>query len=55
MGADELGHTESADAVFAEDFGHLGVGGEVLLVVGVLEVVLLQVRPQVLDAPGPGE
>ena len=34
--------------------GHLLVGEEVLLVLGVLEVVLLEVGPQLLDALGPG-
>jgi len=50
----ELGHAESPDAVSAEDLGHLLVGGEVLLVLGVLEVVLLDVGPQLLDAIGAG-
>jgi len=49
----ELGHAESPDAVSAEDLGHLLVGGEVLLVLGVLQVVLLDVGPQLLDALGP--
>ena len=34
--------------------GHLLVGGEVLLVLGVLQVVLLDVGPQLLDALGAG-
>ena len=50
MGAEELGHAESADAVVSEDLGHLLVGDEELLVLGVLEVVLLDVSPQLLDA-----
>ena len=54
MGADELGHAEGADAVLAEDLGHLGVGEEVLLVLGILEVVLLKVSPQLFDALGAG-
>jgi len=50
----ELGHTESPDAVSAEDLGHLLVGVEELLVLWVLEVVLLDVGPQLLDALGTG-
>ena len=41
-----LGHAESAHLVGAEDLGHLLVGDEVLLVVGVLQVVLLDVGPE---------
>jgi len=54
VSADVLGHTESTDPVVAEDLGHLLVGVEELLVLGVLEVVLLDVGPQLLDALGPG-
>merc|ERR1719369_1071174 len=50
----ELGHAERPDAVSAEDLGHLLVGVEVLLVLRVLEVVLLDVGPQLLDALGAG-
>jgi len=54
VGAQELGHTESPDAVVAEDLGHLLVGVEELLVLRVLELVLLDVSPQLLDALGTG-
>ena len=54
VSGEELGHAEGADAVGAENLGHLLVGGEVLLVLGVLEVVLLDVGPQLLDAVGAG-
>ena len=54
MGADELGHAEGTDAVLAEDLGHLGIGEEELLVLGILEIVLLEVSPQVLHALGAG-
>ena len=47
-----LGHSEGLDLLGAENLGHLLVGGEELLVRGVLEVVLLDVRPQLLDALG---
>ena len=52
MSGEELGHAESADAIVAENLGHLLVGGEELLVLRVLEVVLLEVSPQKLDAFG---
>merc|ERR1719264_955973 len=54
VGREELGHAEGADAVVAEHLCHLLVGGEVLLVLGVLQVVLLDVGPQLLDALGAG-
>jgi len=50
VGGKELGHTEGTDAVVAENLGHLLVGVEELLVLGVLEVVLLDVGPQLFDA-----
>ena len=37
VGLEELGHAEGAHLVSPEDGLHLGVGGEVLLVLGVLE------------------
>jgi len=52
VSGEELGHAESADAVVAEDLGHLLVGHEELFVLGVLQVVLLDVGPQLLDAFG---
>jgi len=54
VSGEELGHAEGTDPVVAEDLGHLLVGGEVLLVLGVLQVVLLDVGPQLLDALGAG-
>ena len=50
----ELAHGEGAHPLVSEDLGHLLVGGEELLVLGVLEVVLLDVSPQLLDALGAG-
>ena len=44
-----LSHTEAFDTVFAKNLGHLPVGGDEGLVVGVLQVVLLEVGPQVFD------
>jgi len=52
VAGEELGHAEGADAVVTEHLGHLLVGGEVLLVLWVLQVVLLDVGPQLLDALG---
>ncbi len=54
MSGEELGHGEGANAVGSKDLGHLLVGGEELLVLGVLEVVLLEVSPQLLDALSAG-
>ena len=50
MSGEELGHGEGPHPVVAKDLRHLLVGEEVLLVLGVLEVVSLQVGPEVLDA-----
>ena len=47
-----LGHAEAAHLVGAKDLGHLLVGDEVLLVVGILQVVLLEVSPKLFDAFG---
>ena len=52
VSGEELGHAKSTDMIGAENLGHLLVGGEELLVLGVLEVVLLEVSPQKLDAFG---
>lgn len=50
----ELGHGEAAQPLAPEHLGHLLVRDEELLVLRVLEVVLLDVGPQLLDALGPG-
>ena len=50
MSGEELGHGEGSHSVVAKDLGHFLVREEVLLVIGVLEVVGLQVGPEVLDA-----
>ena len=52
---EELGHTEGTDLVLSEDGDHLGVGCEVLLVLGVLELLALDVSPEALDNLGSGE
>jgi hypothetical protein len=49
---EELGHAEGTNTVGTENLGHLLVGEEELLVLGVLEVVLLEVGPELLDALG---
>ena len=49
MGREELGHGEGSHPVVAEHFGHLLVGEEVLLVLGVLEVVILQIGPKIFN------
>merc|ERR1719464_1866909 len=52
---EELCHTEGTNLVLSEDGDHLGVGGEVLLVLRVLQLVGLDVGPESLDHLGPGE
>ena len=54
VGREVLAHGEGAELLLAEHLGHLGVGGEELLVGGVLELVLLEVGPELLDALGAG-
>ncbi len=54
MRADVLGHGEGPELVLAEDLGHGGVGLEELPVLWVLQVVLLDVGPELLDALGAG-
>jgi len=50
VGGKELGHAESTDAFGSKDLGHLLVGGEELLVLRILKIVLLDVGPQLLNA-----
>ena len=52
VSGEELGHAKSADTIGTEDLGHFLVGDEELLVLGVLQIVFLQVSPQKLDAFG---
>ena len=52
MSGEELLHAEGADAISTEDLGQLLVRGEVLLVLGVLEIVLPEVGPDKLGAFG---
>ena len=52
MSGEELLHAKGADAISTEDLGQLLVRGEVLLVLGVLEIVLLEVGPDKLGAFG---
>merc|ERR1712122_178119 len=49
---EELGHTKGTDLVLSKDGDHLGVGGEVLLVLGVLELLALDVSPEAFDNLG---
>ena len=44
-----LSHPEALDLLLSEDGSHGFIRGEPLLVLGVLEVVLLQVGPEFLD------
>ena len=50
MGADEFSHAEATDFVFAENLSHPFVRLEVLLVLRILEVVLLNISPQLFNA-----
>ena len=50
MGRQKLGHSESTDLIISENLCHLLVGDEELLVFGVLQIVLLNVGPQLFDA-----
>lgn len=54
MGCEKLGHGEAPHSLCAKDLGHLLVGSEELLVLRILEIVLLEVGPQLLHALGPG-
>ena len=51
----ELAHAEGLDPLVPEDGLHGLVRGEELLVVGILEVLLLQVGPEPLDALRSGD
>ena len=46
---EELGHAEALDLLLPEDGLHGLVGGEPLLHLRVLQVLLLQIGPQLLD------
>ena len=48
-----LGHAKGLDLLLAEDRLHELVRGEELLVLGVLEILLLQVGPEPLHHLGP--
>ena len=54
MCREELGHGKGPHPVLTEDLRHLGIGGEELLVLRVLEIVLLQVGPKLLNTLGSG-
>ena len=44
-----FGHTETLDLLITKDGSHGFIGSEPLLVLGVLELLLLQVGPESLD------
>ena len=50
MGRKKFGHAESTDTVATENLGHLLVGDKELLVLRVLEIVFLDVGPELFDA-----
>ena len=45
----ELAHREALHLLFSKDGGHVLIGSEPLLVLGVLQVLLLQIGPEFLD------
>jgi len=47
--ANQTGHFEHGDLAFAEDFLELGIRIDIALVGGVLQLVLLNINPQLLD------
>ena len=55
MSLEVLGHAEGADLLLAKDRLHLLVGLEELLVLGVLELLLLDVGPELLHHLGSAE
>jgi hypothetical protein len=55
MSAQELGHAKGLDPLAAEDWLHQLVRSEPLLVLGVLEILLLEVGPEPLDDLAPGQ
>src|SRR5690606_7686552 len=52
VGVDQLGQFEHGDLIFAEDRTQLGVGIDVALVAGVLQVVLFDVFPDLFGDLG---
>merc|ERR1712036_182859 len=52
MGRKKFGHAKSTDTVATENLGHLLVGDKELLVLRVLEIVFLNVGPELFDAFG---
>jgi hypothetical protein len=46
VSGEKLGQAEGTDAIGTENLSHLFVGGEKLLVSGILEFVLLEVSPK---------
>ena len=52
MSLQEFGHTESSDFILAEDWLHLFVRVEELFVLGILQLLLLDVGPESLHNLG---
>ena len=46
----EFGHTKSANFFSSKNLCHLFVGGEILFVFGILQIVLFEVSPKLFDA-----
>ena len=50
MVAEEFGHSESTNFFGSKNLCHLLVGGEILFVFGILQIVLFEVSPKLFDA-----
>jgi len=50
----EFRHSKASDFLLAENLGHFSVRSEILFVFWVLQLVLLNVGPQVLNDLAPG-
>ena len=50
MVAEEFGHAESTNFFSSKNLCHLFVGGEILFVFGILQIVFLEVSPKLFDA-----
>ena len=50
MVAKEFGHSKSANFFSSKNLCHLFVGGEILFVFGILQIVLFEVSPKLFDA-----
>ena len=50
MVAEEFGHSESTNFFSSKNLCHFFVGGEILFVFGILQIVLFEISPKLFDA-----